>query len=290
MGLGSVLQTALSGISAAELAIGTVGNNLANAMTDGFKQSRPTFSPQTPQTRSRGAAASAESGGANPVQIGSGVKGSGIEVDFSQGSLSASGGALDVALEGDGFFIVEGGRGEQLFTRDGNFSLNQASELVTSDGHRVLGFAVDGNFKLQTTELSTIRISPGRQAASEDGSAATLTNFSIGSDGTINGRFSDGQIRTLGQIRVARFANASGLEARGSGLYAPGANSGLPVEAAPGDAGSASLVAGARELSNTDVGENLVDLVLAKNQFSTSRLVLNVADDMMSELLELGRK
>lgn len=197
--------------------------------------------------------------------------------------------AAELALEGDGFFIVEGG-GEQLFTRNGNFSLNAASELVTSDGHRVLGFAVDGNFNLQTTELSTLRISRGRQAASEDGSTATLTNFSIGSDGVINGRFSDGRTRTLGQIRVARFTNPGGLEARGGGLYAPGVNSGLPVESAPGETGGASLVSGARELSNTDVGENLVDLVLAKNQFSTSRLVLAAADDMMFELLELGRK
>ena len=64
----------------------------------------------------------------------------------------------------------------------------------------------------------------------------------------------------------------------------------MPVESAPGEAGSASLVSGARELSNTDVGGNLIDMVLAKNQFSTSRLVLDVADDMMFELLELGRK
>ncbi|MCH8924488.1 MAG: flagellar hook-basal body complex protein, partial [Planctomycetes bacterium] len=182
------------------------------------------------------------------------------------------------------------GGGEQPFTRNGNVALNEAGELVTSDGRRVLGFAVDENFKLRTTGLAPLRITLGRPAAGDDGSAATLTNFSIGGDGVISGRFSDGQTRTLGQIRVARFANSGGLESRGGGLYAPGANSGLPVEAAPGDAGSASLVSGARELSNTDVGGNLVDMVLARNQFSTSRLVLDVADDMMFELLELGRK
>ncbi|MCH8043620.1 MAG: hypothetical protein IID44_07860 [Planctomycetes bacterium] len=111
--------------------------------------------------------------------------------------------AAELALEGDGFFIVEGG-GEQPFTRNGNFSLNAASELVTSDGHRVLGFAVDGNFNLQTTELSTLRISRGRQAASEDGSTATLTNFRIGSDGVINGQFSDGQTRLACRIGPRR--------------------------------------------------------------------------------------
>jgi len=116
-----------------------------------------------------------------------------------------------------------------------------------------------------------------------------MTGFGIGQDGTIRGKFSDGTSRDLGQIQVARFANPSGLRRRGQNQFAAGPNSGLPVVNSPGAGGSASITAGATELSNTDIGRNLVDLVLARTQFRASAQVVSTADQLFNDLANLRR-
>ncbi len=290
MGLSSVLRIGLSGMSAAESVLRVVADNLANTQTNGFKQSSVRFSPQQPQTRSLGSAPTAGGGGTNPTQLGSGVQTSGVTRDFSQGTIAVTSNSLDLALQGHGFLIIEGQNGEQLFTRDGSLQLGGASELVTASGDRVLGFGVDENFELVDTELVPLKIRIGSSAASADGTAAVLTSFQVDNDGTIQGSFTDGVTRTLGQIRVARFANPGGLENVGGNRYAAGVNSGLPVESSPGDGGAASIASGAVELSNTDVGENLIALILAENQFRASRLVFETGEELLDVLTTLSRK
>lgn len=288
MSLSSVMQTALSGINAAETAAAAVANNVANSRTNGFKSSRPTFASQTPQTRSSGAPPTARSGGANPVQVGTGVQLADGGVDFSQGTVARDSSPTSLALQGDGLFILEGDGGERLFTRNGKFKFNASSELVTSQGRRVLGFRVDNNFALQTSQLSPLRIRLGAVAQSANGSAAHLQGFSITGNGRIRGRFSDGVVRDLGQIRLARFANPSGLAQRGDGTFAAGPNSGPPVEVSPGD-GAATVEAGAVELSNVDIGESMIDLIELETQFRANLAVLSTADSLLDELIGLPR-
>ncbi len=289
MGLGSVLQTALSGMSAAETAVAVVANNLANARTPGFKASTPQFATQTPQTYSAGRAPSGSSGGTNPVQVGRGVTLAGTSTDFSQGTIAMGGDSLSLAIEGEGLFILEGPRGERLLTRDGRFQLNANRELVTADGHRVLGFGTDGSFQLQTTRLVPLRIPAGAVVATPSGGTAELTGFSVGSDGRIRGRFSDGRSRDLGQIRLARTSNPSGLQQRGGTRYATGPNSGLAVETNPQEGGAGAILAGATELSNTDLGRSLVDLQLASDQFRAGVQVTDTAVSLLDELVNLRR-
>lgn len=289
MGLGSVMQTALSGISAAELAVGVIANNLANLQTAGFKASRPTFATQPPQTQSLGAAPSGSHGGSNPVQIGLGVQLAGTSVCFSQGSIAVSSDPLNLALQGDGLFILEGSPGEQLYTRDGRFGLNAAGQLVSSGGSRVLGLGVDQNFQLQTGRLTPLEIPLGKQAQAADGSAATLTGFSINTDGRLIGQFSDGVTRDLGQIQLARFANPSGLTQQGGNSFAAGPNSGPAVEGSPGEAGNAQIMAGATELSNTDTGQELIGLFRASVALRAGVAVIRTADAMLDDLTHLPR-
>lgn len=279
MGLGSVLQTAFTGMSAAETAIGVIGHNLANSQTDGFKQSRVSYVTQGPVN-----------GSAPNLQFGSGVTVASVDLDTTQGSLVASSDPLDVGLQGDGFLIVEGPAGERLYTRDGNLSVNADGELVTTGGHRVLGYGVDADFELNSTELAPLRIPDQLTVPGADGTPASLVSVGIGSDGSVFGRFTDGNARPLGQIRVARFANPSGLIGREGSLFAEGPNSGAAVEVTPGVAGSATLVSGVKELSNTDVAQNLIDLVLARNQFRASGMVFAAASGMLDELLFLTRR
>ncbi len=290
MGLGSVMQTALSGISAAQSAVEVIANNLANSQTNGFKASSPTFATQRPQTQSPGSAPSGSGGGTNPIQVGSGVRSAGTSVNFTQGTIAVSSDPMNLALQGDGLFILEGSGGQQLYTRDGQFSLNADGQLVSSGGMRVLGHGVDQDFRLETDGLAPLTIPLGMQTRAADGSAATLTGHSIGADGRIMGRFSDGQTRVLGQIQVARFANPSGLQQQGGNTFASGLNSGPPLQGSPGEKGNAEIMAAATELSNTDVGRELVGLIRSSTAFRANLAVIQTADAMLDELTNLPRR
>ncbi|MDP6717433.1 MAG: flagellar hook-basal body complex protein [Pirellulaceae bacterium] len=161
MGLASALSTALTGLTTAETKIDVVGNNLANSQTVGFKESEVVVTSQFLQTLTLGSAPSSTSGGTNPRQIGMGARVNEISPTFSQGTVQTSSNPTDLALQGDGFFIVEGGSGEPLYTRSGVFRTNEANELVTTNGNRLLGFSVDEDFQLVESQLSPIDIPVG---------------------------------------------------------------------------------------------------------------------------------
>ncbi|MCC7423908.1 MAG: flagellar hook-basal body complex protein, partial [Planctomycetaceae bacterium] len=125
---------------------------------------------------------------------------------------------------------------------------------------------------------------------SQDGSApGTLTNFVIDETGIINGVFDNGVIRTLGQVTLARFSNSQGLVENGSGTFKEGVSSGPPFLATPGNFGAGTLRAGAIELSNTDIGRNLVDLIVASTNYRGNARVISSVQQLVDELLVLGR-
>jgi flagellar hook protein FlgE len=578
MGLASALITALTGMQGAETQVDVVGNNLANSQTVGFKESEAIFASQFLQTQSLGSPPSENSGGTNPRQIGLGMRVAEIRPDFTQGTISISSSPSDLAIQGNGFFIVEGSAGERFYTRNGIFKTNADNELITATGERVLGFGVNDDFEIQETSLvpltiplgtamvarptenvvmqgvlspagdvgdtagvqqtvnlgaagggplltttlltdvvdtslgptplfdvgdleftprkgdrqlatrtmaitatstvqdlmtfmqqaigiqttaedplmptsvnniptETLALSPGvvlqnnqirivsnngtansvdinsaafrvvtstgnvlspslgftsiqdpvgesvvadflaydslgtainvrvtavleslvdnqttyrwfadsgdnspssgagvavgtglitfdgegrlvastnntvaveRQsnpaldplvfdldfsqvsglsvptselsAARQDGSPpGTLTSYLIGEDGVIRGVFSSGVTRDLGQIRLVRFSNPQGLVQRGENLFQQGLNSGLPIEGNPDSSGIGSILGGAVELSNTDIGKNLIDLVLATTQYRSNARVITAAQQMLDELLNLRR-
>jgi len=161
MGLTSALNTALTGLSAAEAQIDVIGNNLANSQTVGFKSSQAVFASQFLQTLSLGGGPTVENGGTNPRQVGLGVQVAGIAANHNQGTIEISSNPSDLAIQGDGFFIVEGGGNERLYSRNGIFKLNADAELVNSSGQRLLGFGVDDVFRLQETNLVPLTIPLG---------------------------------------------------------------------------------------------------------------------------------
>ena len=101
--------------------------------------------------------------------------------------------------------------------------------------------------------------------------------------------FSSGVTRDLGKIRLVRFANNSGLEQRGENLFASGVNSGLPIEGNPGKDGIGTIIAGAQELSNTDIGQNLIDLITASTGYRGGARVITTVQQLFDELLNLRR-
>lgn len=289
MPIASALQTALTGMSAAQFTVGVVANNVANSQTNGFKASSPVFATQSPASFRQGAAPNSAMGGRNPVQVGRGVQVAGIATDMSPGSIVSTSDSMSLALEGDGFFIVEGPGGERLFSRNGDFQLNSSGEIVTATGDRVLGFAVDGDLQIQDNELVPLSIPLGMSVQSDTGSVARLTRVRVTGDGRIRGAFTDGVSRDLGQFQLARFANPSGLTQREHNLFAPSPNSGLPIETSPGSLGAPTMMAGATELSNTDIGQSMIDLMMASLQFRASALVIGTADQILEDLVNLRR-
>ncbi len=174
MGLQSALTTALTGLTAAEAQIDVVGNNLANSQTVGFKQSTALFATQFLQTQSLGSAPTGNTGGTNPRQTGLGTQVASISPDFTQGTIEVSSSPSDLAIQGDGFFMVEAGQGERFFTRNGVFKTNSANELVTTSGARLLGFGVDESFNIQTTQLQPLQIPLGGASVAQATQNVTL--------------------------------------------------------------------------------------------------------------------
>jgi len=167
MGLASALSTSLTGLTAAEAQIDVIGNNLANSQTVGFKASNVQFSTQFLQTLSLGAAPTQDTGGTNPRQTGLGVQVAGITPNFTQGTIQISSSPSDLAIQGDGLFIVQGSESERLYTRTGLFSLNSSNELVTPTGQRLLGYGVDDQYRIQSTQLTPLTIPLGSQAVAQ---------------------------------------------------------------------------------------------------------------------------
>lgn len=164
MGLASALTTALTGMQAAETQIDVAGNNLANSQTVGFKASEANFATQFLQTQSLGSGPTATDGGTNPRQTGLGTRVAAITPDFTQGTIEISSSPSDLAIQGDGFFMLQGNDGQRLYSRNGQFKTNASNELVSLTGERVLGYGVDTNYQIQRTTLVPLTIPLGTAA------------------------------------------------------------------------------------------------------------------------------
>ena len=178
MALTSALFTGLSGLDVNQTRLNVVGNNIANVNTVAFKGSRVLFKPQFYITDRGGAGPSDGFGGANPSQRGLGATVAAVEKDFTTGAIEPTGKMTDLAVDGDGFFVVQGE--EQRFTRDGSFNLNSANQLVTSSGDFVQGYGVDDTGNIITGSLQNITIPLGTTTLAKPTESAML-------EGNLNG-------------------------------------------------------------------------------------------------------
>ncbi len=161
MGLTSAMYTGLSGMNANQTRLNTIGDNIANVNTTAFKGSRTLFQTQLARLVSMGNGPSTTSGGVNPTQVGLGAVVGATQKNFSPGSIETTGIASDLALDGDGFFILRRPNGQQVYTRDGAFSLDADNRLVSADGYAVRGFGIDENFNVQPNVLTDLTIPVG---------------------------------------------------------------------------------------------------------------------------------
>ncbi|TWU00325.1 Flagellar hook protein FlgE [Botrimarina colliarenosi] len=216
MGLQSSMTTALTGLQAAETTIDVIGNNVANSNTVGFKASDVIFATQFLQTQSIGSAPSDRNGGTNPRQIGLGVKVAEISPNFGQGTIEISSNPLDLAIQGDGFLMVQGSQGEQLYTRNGQLGLNSSNQVVTANGNKLLGYAVNERYELQTASPVPIEIPLGGQRVAQ---ATTEANF----QGVLNPTVVPGTVPAITEsefIGDASVAYPNGIITTGAGTGA----------------------------------------------------------------------
>lgn len=178
----TALFSGLSGLTANARSLDVIGNNISNANTTAFKSSRLLFSNAFSRTFSIGSVPSDVSGGTNPGQVGLGVQVAGTQRDFSSGALSATGDGRDLAIEGDGFFVVRRGS-SSFYTRAGGFRQNSQSDLVNISGDRLQGYGVDADFNIVTGELVDINIPVGQLTLARATRNVALTgNLNSGGD------------------------------------------------------------------------------------------------------------
>jgi len=202
MGLTSAMYTGLSGINVNQVRIDAIGHNLANVNTTAFKGSRTLFQTQFSETLSQGNGPSATSGGVNPTQLGRGALVGTIQRSFAPGSVEMTGIVSDLAVEGAGFFVLRRPSGQQVFTRDGSFSVNPDNRLVTIDGDFVQGFGVDENFQIipgvltdLTIPLGTLSVAGATQNVSMDGDLSADGTLSTQGSETVSQALVNGGVR-----------------------------------------------------------------------------------------------
>ena len=258
------LYTAASGMSAQQMNLDTIANNLANSSTTGFRQSRLQFQDMVYQNIVTPGAAQSQNTVSAGLQIGLGTKSAATEIINTQGSLNETDNQYDLAIEGTGFFQVQRPDGTIAYTRAGQFHLNSQGTMVTTDGD---------------TLIPTITVPT-------NATAVTITEYGV-VNATISGQTNTTQ---LGQLQLATFPNPGGLEALGSNLFVATTNSGDPVIGNPGGTeGLGTLQQDYLENSNVDVVTEFVQMVLAQRAYESNSKVIKAADDMYSQVNNMAR-
>ena len=269
------LWTAASGMTSQQLNVDTISHNLANVNTAGYKKERLEFKSLLYQTLQRANLDPANQTG-RPVnlQVGHGVRPSVTSRSFDNGSFEFSGNPTDFAIEGDGFFMVQlNANGDIGFTRDGSFKLSVDEDglmFVTSDGSPIL--SVDGEPIIIPNEVGA-------------------ANVSVRDDGTVTYIDADLQEVDLGfQFALVQFPNVQGLEAIGSNIYVATAASGQPMLEADGETLKTSkMVQGYLEMSNVQVAEEMVRLIVAQRAYELNSKAIQTSDDMLQQANNLKR-
>ncbi|MFZ5704678.1 MAG: flagellar basal-body rod protein FlgG [Pseudomonadota bacterium] len=252
----AALHVARTGLDAQNMRMQVIANNLANVNTTGFKRDRASFETLAYQAMTAPGAASSESTRfATGTNLGSGVQINGTAKVDTQGSLQTTDNALDLAVEGSGFFQIQLPDGRIGYTRDGSFHLSAEGTMVNSDGYQVLP-----------------------QIQIPDGAA----NITIAANGavsvTLQGQTEASQV---GTIEIARFTNPAGLQAEGNNVLTETSASGQPQVGPGAIDGRGSVRQGALESSNVNIVQELVDMIETQRAYEVNSKMIQSTDQML---------
>jgi flagellar basal-body rod protein FlgG len=255
----AALATTATGLSAEQVDLDSISNNLANVNTVGFKRSSPVFETLLYQQHIQpGAASSGNTLYPSGYNLGTGVRVAATVPILTQGNLKQTNNPLDMAIEGAGYLQVLQPDGQIAYTRDGAMQLNQNGQLVTADGYQV---------------LPNITI------------PASATSVTIAPDGTISVTTPGSNNATqVGQITLANFINPQGLQPIGNNLFLQTSSSGAAITGNPQNQGLGSINQGYLEDSNTNVVNSMVDLISAERAYQLGTNAASAAGQTLSEL------
>jgi flagellar basal-body rod protein FlgG len=248
------LWTAATGMTCQQTNLDTVANNLANVNTSGFKKSRVNFQDLMYQNlRTPGAATASGGQLASGIQVGMGAKVVSVEKVFLQGDYTQTKNQLDMALEGKGFFKLMN-NGKEVYTRAGTFKLDKDAFICDSNGNRL-----QPEFGIPA-KTSTITIEPGGKivASGEDGKELGST-----------------------QIQLFNFPNPGGLRSIGHNLFVVSDASGEAVQGNPGTDEYGTILQGYVEMSNVEVVEEMINMIMAQRAYEIGSKVIQAGDNML---------
>jgi len=254
---------AATGMSAQQMRVEVISNNLANMNTTGYNPRRADFADLHYQQVTRAGTISASDGSVVPagVQLGLGVRPAAVSVNIAQGSLSQTGGDLDIAIEGEGYLEVELPSGQSAYTRDGALNRTGDGLIVTADGFTV---------------------APGITVPDD------ARSISINAQGEVYAYFGDRvEAELLGQFNLVDFSNPRGLEAMGANLFLETAASGAPIVGQPGEDGLGTLRQGYLEDSSVDAVREITDLIEAQRGYELNAKVITAADQMLGATTQI---
>lgn len=252
------LKIAATGMMAQQTRVDVTAHNIANMSTTGYNARRAEFSDLHYQQIRTPGAITATTGEILPagVQLGLGVRPSAVSMEIRQGTVRATNGELDIAIEGDGYFEIQLPSGDTAYTRDGSFKLTGEGEIVTSDGYALI-------------PNMTVPIDAKQVTINKEGEVFALF------EGQLQGQ-------QLGQIQLASFINDKGLEAIGDNLFLETAASGPPNTGEAGIDGRGTLRQGYLEESSVDVVAEITELIEAQRGYELNSKVLTASDEMLS--------
>jgi flagellar basal-body rod protein FlgG len=249
------LWAAKTGLDAQQTRLAVTSNNLANVSTAGFKKGRAVFEDLLYQSvRQVGGATSQDTQAPSGVHLGTGVRVVATEKIYTQGNFAQTDNALDLAIEGRGFFQIQLPDGNTAYTRDGNFQINAQGQMVTSSGYI---------------------LQPG--ISIPDG-AQTIT---ISRDGVISVQTTGGPPTQVGQLQLTDFINPAGLQPLGENLLVETVASGPAQTGSPGQNGLGTTLQGFFESSNVNVVEELVNMIETQRAYEMNSKAISTADQML---------
>lgn len=258
------LWTAASGMQAQQKNIDVVANNLANVNTTGFKKSRADFQDLMYQNlKTTGAPSTNTTQVPTGIQIGLGTRLAAVTKIFTPGDFTQTGNELDIAIEGDGFFQIQQPGGTIGYSRAGSFKRDTNGRVVTSDGYPL---------------LPEIVIPVG------------TTKINIGNDGTFSVMQAGQTAATqLAPIQLATFSNPAGLSSIGKNIYIISDASGQPTIGTPGLEGLGTLAQGVLEMSNVNVAEEMVNMIVGQRAYEVNSKAVQASDEMLQTANNLRR-
>ena len=257
------LNTAATGMQAQQLNVEVIANNIANMNTTGFKRQRAEFQDLLYQNVERMGVTSSDAGTIVPtgVQVGVGVKAGSVYRVTEQGSFTQTQNPYDVAIQGEGYFIVQLPDGRDAYTRAGNFSLSAEGQIVTEDG---------------------FTIAPGISVP------ADAVSISINRQGVVQAIMADGTApQDLGALEMARFVNPAGLEAIGDNAFLETPASGTANRGLPGQVGFGTVMQNFLEASNVNAVTEISALITAQRAYEMNSKVITTTDEMLRSTTNL---